>query len=225
MGPLQGASFQVCRHQVEAIGVGPHRRQIGVLVHGWKADPQAETVGDTDLFLGVLGGGDGAATLHVVARHQVAAVGCGDEQGVFRRTGDAAFQRRFQGLGRRGALFEGEVVAEHDEPLGASAQPIEQGGKGPNLVAVNFHQFQRRRLRRDRHEGGFGDRALARAAHAPQQDVVAGQALGKAAQVLHEASLLAIDSHQQVQAQGIVRRRQERIAGGIMPEQFRALER
>jgi len=51
------------------------------------------------------------------------------------------------------------------------------------------------------HEGRLGERALAGAAHAPEQGVVAGQGLGEPLQVLDEALLLPIDAHQARQRQ------------------------
>ena len=50
---------------------------------------------------------------------------------------------------------------------------------------------------------GLHDRALARAARAPQQRVVGRQALGEAPRVLEQGLLLAVDAHQQVETDAV----------------------
>jgi hypothetical protein len=89
------------------------------------------------------------------------------------------------------------------------AQQVEQRGQGGDLVAIDLDQLQGREFGGQHHEGGLGQRALAGAAHAPQQHVVAGQADGEAAEVLDEPVLLPLDADQQVQRQRIVGSRYE----------------
>jgi len=87
-------------------------------------------------------------------------------------TGDARPQRRLQRLGRRGAVLERQVVAQHDEALGPVAEQVEQRRQGGDLVAVDLDQLQGREVADDAHEGGLRQGALARAAHAPQQHMI-----------------------------------------------------
>ena len=68
-------------------------------------------------------------------------------------------------------------------------------------------------------EGRLGQRALARAAHAPEQRMVVGQADREPLEVLKEPVPLALHADQGGQGQGIVRRRVEGAAGRVVPEQ------
>jgi len=103
--------------------------------------------------------------------------------------------------------------------LGPGAERVEQAGERRDLVAIHLHQLQAGRARRHVHEGGLGERALAGAAHAPQQGVVVGQAAGEPLEVFQETRLLAVDAYQALQRQRIVRRGMEGAACGIVAEQ------
>ena len=106
-------------------------REIVVLAAMVEAEPQAEAVGQRHFLLDRLARIDGARALvlHHLARHQVAAVRGGVEEHVGGAALDAALERRLQRLVGRVAGVERKVVAEDDEPKGASRISLISAGR------------------------------------------------------------------------------------------------
>ncbi len=154
----------------------------------------------------------------------MAPVGGGDHQHIGGRPRYAAFQGRLQRLGRRGAFLEGQVVAKHHQTLRLAAKLVEQLRQHRDVIAVDLDQAQVGMARGDGHEGGLGHGALAGAPNAPEQGVVGWQAIGEAAQILHEPALLRFDPDQEVDGQLVVRRRMEPLGRGLVTEQPGAAE-
>ena len=106
----------------EMAAIALDHREVFVLAAAVEAEPEAEAVGQRDLFLDRFAGIDRgrALVLDHVARHQVPAVRGRVEDHVVRPALDAALQHRLERLVGGVLGVEREVVAEHDEAVSAS---------------------------------------------------------------------------------------------------------
>ena len=188
--------------KTHGLGIAVHHFEISLLIHIVESQPQAETVGQRDLFLDRFRRIDGGAlfVLDHVAAHQMAAVGCGVEQHIGRAALDAAFQHGFQRFIGVVVGLEGQIVAKQDDALTVILQRRQQPGQGDDVLAVNFHQDQIvGKLFRHFRMNRLDQRTFAGAARPPQQRIVGGQALGKAGGIVQQLVDLAVDALQQRQ--------------------------
>ena len=114
-----------------------------------EAEPEAEAVGQRDLFLDRLAGIDRgrALVLDHVARQQMAPVRGRVEHDIVGPALDAAFEHRLQRFVAGVLLVEGEIVAEQEAAAGAAAQQREQARQARDVLAVDLDQRQRRPAR------------------------------------------------------------------------------
>ena len=119
--------------------------QIFVLRTFVEAEPQAEAVGQRDLFLDRLGRVDRGRPLIVdhVARQQMPAVRRGVEDDIGRTALDAAFERGLERFVGRVVVVEGQVVAKQDEAVGRCLQDRHQLRQRVDVLAVDLDQLER----------------------------------------------------------------------------------
>src|SRR5262249_8575172 len=208
--PLVGFSLELLVGHVETVAprIALDDRVVGLLVAIVEAEPEAEAVGERDLFPDRLAGVDGgrALVLDHVARQEVAPVRGGVEQDVLRPTLDAAVEHRLQRLVARILLVEREIVAEEEAAPAAAAQATEEAGKGGDILTMDFDQHPRARPRPvELAVHRLDERALAGAAGAPQKDVVGGKARGKAPRIVEQDVAHAVDAAQELEIDAIDR--------------------
>ena len=187
----------------------PLRRdgEVFVLRERIETHPQAEALGQGNLLLdhlsrmhfAVLGVGVAEVLLHVL-RQQVAAVAGGVDQDIGRRRRHRAVEDRLERLVAGFAFLEAEVVAEHDELLGAVGHHIDDVGQVGEIGLVDFDQAQA--LRRVFVQAGLDQRRLAGAAGARQQHVVGRPALDELQGIALDLFLLRLDFLEVVQPDG-----------------------
>ena len=132
--PFAGLGAELLRRMVEpvALGIAVDHREVGLLVAGVEAEPQAEPVGERDLLLDRLARIDRgrALVLDHVARQQMAAVGGGVEHDIVGPPLDAAFEHGLQRFVARVLLVEGQIVAEQQEAPRAPGAAATEGAAG-----------------------------------------------------------------------------------------------
>ena len=173
------------------------------LIERIKRQPESETLGQGNFFLGGFAGVNlvtDAVRVEVfthVFRHQVAAVGGGVDQQVVRHAGDGTIQYTFQRLVAGVAGFEGQIVAENDETLWPAGNQVDDVRQVDQILFIHFNQAQA--LVGIAIQHGFHQRGFARAARAGQQYIVGCAAGHELACVLLDALRLFVDSLQIVQ--------------------------
>ena len=120
--------------------------KIIILVERIERHPQTEAFRQGDFLLGSLARMDLFAQVFVleiflhVLGHQVAPVGSGVDQHVFRSRGNRAVEHDFQRLVARLCCLEGQVIAKYDEALAAPGDLIDDVGQVDQVMFVYFDQ-------------------------------------------------------------------------------------
>ncbi len=180
--------------------------EIGLLIAGVEAEPEAEAVGQRYRFLDRLAGVNGgrAFIFDHVARHHVAAVRGGVENRVRRPAFDAAFEDGLERFVGGVVRFERKIVAKKDGAARALAQFRQQLRQRGYVLAVNFDEHQAARLAPVyRRVHGLDERAFAHAAGAPQQGIVGRQPGGEAQGIFEQNVAHPLDAFQQLQLDAV----------------------
>ena len=135
-----------------------------------------------------------------VFRHQVAPVGGGVDQQVVAGRRNRTVQGRFQGLVTGFAFFEGQIVAEHDEALGAAVREFDDFTQIAQVGLVDFDQAQA--PARMGVEQGTDQGAFACASGARHEHIVGWLAVEEGQRIAFEDGFLPVDVLQIVQMDG-----------------------
>ena len=225
--PFQPVAAQFFRRHIqpEMAGIAVDHLEILVLAAFVEAEPEAEAIGQRDLFLDRLARIDRgrALVVHHVARQQVAAIRGGVKHDIVGAPLDAAVEHRLQRFVGGVVAVEGEIVAEDDRVMRVVAQQAHQRGQALDILAMDLDQLQRQRSLGEAQVGigmnRLDQRGLAHAARPPEQHVVGRQALGEALGILGQRVADAVDAAQERERDAVDLRHRHQLRARSLPDE------